>query len=129
VFRQSFSWKRLVSLLAALLILSAQVRRLDCVMPGCLRPDSKSMTKCEGMNMADSAASLESLDRLPCCQMHHGLANTFIRTAILEAPSAVPAPALPHAASVGLLTPETRPVYRQEFSPPKLRSLLCILLI
>jgi hypothetical protein len=126
---EGMSWKRLVSLLAVLLLVSVHAGGLNCVRPGCASPDSHSMMKCGGMDAGNSGAALESADRPPCCQMHPAPANSLLRTAIQKAPSVSPVRGLPQVTSVSLILLEARPFHRAEASLPKLRFLLCSLLI
>jgi DNA-binding IscR family transcriptional regulator len=123
--------KTVATLVAVLLIVFAQVASLGCTRPECPLAHSASTMECPGMSVemqtATAAATFASAERLPCCQLNN--AQSDRRLVILPTHNAAPAHVVLQDSTVRALLAESEPVYRVDFSPPKVTSFFCTLRI
>jgi hypothetical protein len=124
------SWRKLISVVGALLVMGAPISASFCAKGSCLGQSSNADAPCSGMAMPQSANSIGAQSSLDCCQMKQDLSATLRESTDTEkvkgefsfVPRATALPSL--VATRGIIV---RPV---DSSPPHdVQSLFCTLLI
>jgi hypothetical protein len=124
------SWRKLISVIGALLLMVTQVSASLCVADVCSGQSSKADARCSGMAMPRSASSINAQSRADCCQLNPSLPPTFRLGTDTEKAraefSAVPrGPGLPSV--VAIRRTITRPL--DSLPPDDVQSLFCTLLL
>jgi len=124
------SWHRLVTIVLALMVMTAPVSASLCATGDCSAQSSKVEARCSGMAMPRNASAIKAESRVDCCQISLGLSATFRQSTDTEKARAKFSPVpLPTGLPTVIATRRTiaRPV---DSSPPQdVQSLFCTLLI
>lgn len=124
------SWRKLISVVGALLVMGAPISASFCAKGSCLGQSSNADARCSGMAMPQSANSIDAQSRLDCCQMKQEFPATLRQNidtvkAKGEFSSVLLGTALPSVLATRKII--TRPL---NSSPPHdVQSLSCTLLI
>jgi hypothetical protein len=71
------SWRKLISVVGALLLIGAPMSASFCAKGNCLGQSSSADARCSGMAMPQSANSIDAQSSLHCCQMKQELPATL----------------------------------------------------
>ncbi len=71
------SWRRLICIVGALLVIGAPISAALCSAGDCLGQSSKTHAGCSGMAMPRSETAVNAQSRVDCCQISQGFPATF----------------------------------------------------
>lgn len=123
-----FSWRKLVCVVSALLLVGIQVSTSYCAAEVFFGHSSTADTRCTGMPMSGSASSVNPESRVDCCQLNQDIPATFRQstdTAKAEFLSVSLGTDL--SGAVGTRKTAARPV--DSSTPRNVQSLFCTLLL
>jgi hypothetical protein len=124
------SWRRLICVVGALLLMGTQVSASLCAADICSGQSSKADARCSGMAMPRSASSINAQSRAYCCRLNQSLPGTFRLGTDMEKARAEFS-AIPQGTGLASVVAIHRTITRPlDSSPPDdVQTLFCTLLI